>query len=194
MSTKEKKPSTEEKFASLCTFPFDPNKASDCYKVCKIDNPEDFKACEENYKITPIKPKSTTKVAGGRGKSHWGHINNTQAGLIDDCMVESKKPQTLDEVCAFSGGQRPRVLAHLKYLVTKKGSEINLTKDSCIFYPENLNMKDLKSFGSVTTLSIKKKKAAPVEKKEDPAPEKKKETPAKKEEAPAKKKGAKNKK
>ena len=174
----EKKETEPIAFASLCGFGFDPAKAGDCYVVCQVDNPEDFKACLANYESLEVKPKTTSKsVPGGKGKSHWGHINGTQAGLIDDALINAEHPLTLLEIATLANGRLPRVLAHLKYLVTKKEDVVSLTKDNAIFWPENPNMKGMKSVASVTTLFLRKPKKV-VEKKE----EEKKETPPKKEE------------
>ena len=174
----ETKPEPAVPFASLCSFPFDAAKAGDCFTVCKVDNPADFAACLKNYESLEIKPKAASKsVPGGRGKSHWGHINGTQAGLIDDALVNAEHPLTVLEIATLAGGRLPRVLAHLKYLVTKKGDTVSLTKDNAIFWPENPNMKGVKSVASVVTLFLRKPKKVVEKKKEE-----KKETPPKKEE------------
>jgi len=145
----------ETKFVSFCTFDFDPAKNSDCYGVCQKDEPDEFKRCEEHFKAKPVEEKKP-RATGGKGKSEWGHVNGSQAGLIDDCLVGATKPETLDAISKFADGRKPRVLHHLKHLVNNKGVSVELTKDGCIFWKDNANMKKLKSFGSVTTLVLRK--------------------------------------
>ncbi len=110
-----------------------------------------------------MKPKPKASSKGGRGKSFWGHINLTQAGLIDDFLVNATKPTNLTEIATSVGAKPPRVLHHLKHLVKNKGAEVELTKDNRIFWANNQNMLGLKSHGSVTGFFLRKKK--PVEKK-----------------------------
>ncbi len=163
--TDSKNPETKTEFASLCGFPFDPAKKSDCYAVCQNDNPADFKACEDNFKAAPIKPKA--KPAGGKGKSKWGHINGSQAGLIDDYLVGALKPAPLEDIAEFAKGKIPRVLHHLKHLVNNKGATVNLNKDNGIFWTDNPKMKKVKSTGSVTTLFLRKPKVVEDKSKDE---------------------------
>ena len=164
-STKE----TKEEFASFCGFAFDPAKNSDCYTVCKKDEPEEFAKCLAHFETLVIKPKTKTSTAkGGRGKSHWGHINGTQAGLIDDALVTATTPLQLTAIAEFAQGKSPRVLHHLKHLVKNKGASVELTKDNAIYWKDNPNMSELKTHGSVSGLFLRKSK--PAEKpKEDKA-------------------------
>lgn len=164
-NSKDKTTETKTEFSSLCGFPFDPAKKSDCYTVCKKDNPADFKACEDNFKTAPIKPK--TKTVGGRGKSKWGHINGSQAGLIDDCLVTAEKPLLLEDIAAFAKGKVPRVLHHLKHLVKNKEAAIEMDKDNNIFWADNDKMKKVKSTGSVTGLFLRKPKVVKEESKKE---------------------------
>jgi hypothetical protein len=158
---------TKTEFTSFCGFDFDSAKNSDCHEVCSKDEPEEFAKCLAHFETLEVKPKTKTSTAkGGRGKSFWGHINGTQAGLIDDALVTATTPSTLEAIVLFSKGRTPRVLAHIKYLVTKKGATISLTKDNCIFWNDNPNMKGLKAHGCVTGLSIKKAPKVTEEKKE----------------------------
>lgn len=148
--------STEKStFTTLCGFPFDHSTKSDCHVVCQKDNPEDFKACEDHFKTTPVKPEKKA-VTGGKDKSKWGHLNGSQAGLIDDCLVGAKKPLPLSEIAKFADGKPSRVLHHLKHLVKNKGAGIDLTKENLIFWSDQKNMKKVKSIGSVMTLTVKK--------------------------------------
>lgn len=161
---------TKEEFASFCGFEFDPAKNSDCYTVCQKDEPEEFAKCLAHFETLVIKPKAKSSTAkGGRGKSQWGHINGTQAGLIDDALVTAETPLQLTAISEFAQGKSPRVLHHLKHLVKNKGASIELTKDNCIYWADNPNMSGLDSHGSVSGLFLRKSKPAekPVEKKEE---------------------------
>lgn len=144
-------------FISFCTFPFDPAKKSDCYQMCKDDEPEEFARCLKHFEESDIKPKAPTKAkSGGKGKSFWGHVKGSQAGLIDDCLVEATKPVTIQEIAEFAGSKLPRTLHHIKHLATNKGVTISLTSDKCIFWNENPNMTGLEAHGCVTGLTLRK--------------------------------------
>ncbi len=156
MTTAVKSKEEKTEFTSFCTFPFDPATNSDCHVVCQKDEPEEFAKCLAHFQTLEVKPKAKASAKGGRGKSFWGHINGTQAGLIDDCLVKAEKPVTIQEIAKFANGKLPRTLAHVKYLVKTKGAAISLTKDSHIFWHNNPNMLGLKAHGCVTGLFLKK--------------------------------------
>lgn len=163
--------SSPEKFASFCGFDFDPSKKSDCSEICKGENPEEFKRCEEHFKTKPVEKKVNKK---SKGKSKWGHVNGTQAGLIDDCISTAKKLLTLEEIKEFSGSATNyRTLHHLKHLVNDKNVDIQLNKDGKIFWIDG--KVKAKGVGSITTFSLKKKskKSDKKEKKEENKKEKK---------------------
>ena len=184
----------ENTFASFCGFTFDPAKNSDCFQVCKKDEPEEFQKCLKNFEGLEIKPKTKTKKCGGRGKTIWGHLNGSQAGLIDDSLSTATKPILLETICLFSKGKKPRVLHHLKHLEKDLNIPVSLTEDGKIFWAENPNIKGVEIMGSISTMVLRTAKVEKEEKKEEKKEEgivtkdafaKVKKSPAKK--SPAKK-------
>lgn len=167
MSTKpetktEDKP--EVKFASFCGFEYDPAKKADCILVCKGENPEEYDRCVENFKIKPT--KKTAKKSAGKGKSKWGHVNGSQAGLIDDCLENATKLVTLEEIQVCAGANsKARTLHHLKHLVNDKGVDVQMNKDKKIFWVDG--KVKAKAAGSITTMFLRKPKAEKPETKKD---------------------------
>lgn len=109
---------------------FDPSPKSECSTICKVDCLQDFNECLKHHQNTPKptrkrtnKPKDsdTTKPTKEKkptlGKSFWGHVKGTQAGLIDDCLINADRPLALDEIVACANTDRfARVLAHIKWV------------------------------------------------------------------------------
>lgn len=166
MSTKEKEtPTKETEFKSFCGFDFDPAKKSDCATTCQKENPDEYKRCVENFKTKPVKEKKKAST-GGRGKSKWGHINGTQAGLIDVCLAEATKLVTLDEIREYSGAAtKARTLHHLKHLVNDLGVDVQLNKDGKIFWAGGYVR--VAGVASITTLVLRKKKITKTKEKKE---------------------------
>jgi len=161
MSKKE----TKTTFTSLCGFDFDPKAKGDCYTVCQSENPDEFKACEEHFKAKPA-PVKKKAVKGGKGKSKWGHVNGTQAGLIDDCLVGATKLLTLEEIRDFAGAaSNARTLHHLKHIVANRGADVQLNKEGKIFWVDG--KVKAKGVASISTMVLRKNKTKNADEKKE---------------------------
>ncbi|MCK5850431.1 MAG: hypothetical protein KAH23_05900 [Kiritimatiellae bacterium] len=133
LSALEKTPETPEEFKSMCGFPFDPAPAGSCTKTCKGENPEAFKACQENFKATAKKSTPGTTSKSKRGKNTWGHLNGCQGALIDDRFLTAGGAHTLEEIMTAAGASRPRVISHLKHLVAVWNVDLRITSEKAYF-------------------------------------------------------------
>ena len=151
----------ENTFKPFCGFDFDPSKSGDCFEICKIDNPDEFKKCLENFEKAPAPVKAKTISRTTKGKSCWGHLAGSQAGLIDELLKNSAEPLSLDEISESVGGRPPRVLHHIKHLEKDLNLDVRATSEKGIYvilgipHPDN---KDKSVSGhSVKTLTTTKK-------------------------------------
>lgn len=155
---------------------FDPSETSECVTLCKEDNPDAFEACRKHEESKPAPAKKKKAATGGRGKTVWGHVVGTQAGLIDVCLHEAVAPKTLEEIADFSGGRVPRVLHHLKHLVTDVKIGVVFTdSDKKIFWSEAGFASEIKEETKPVTDYVLRKKAAPKKEsaeKSEPEPKK----------------------
>jgi hypothetical protein len=173
---------------------FDPSETSECVTLCKEDNPDAFEACRKHEESKPAPAKKKKAATGGRGKTVWGHVVGTQAGLIDVCLHEAVAPKTLEEIADFSGGRVPRVLHHLKHLVTDVKIGVVFTdSDKKIFWSEAGFASEIKEETKPVTDYVLRKKAAPKKEsaeKSEPEPKKDAEPEPKKDAEPEPKKDA----
>lgn len=73
-----------------------------------------------------MEPKTTEKAktaekAKATTKTKYGHIIGTQAGNIDEALIQSKKPVTVEELAKKLSLSTPRVKSHLAHLQKAKG-------------------------------------------------------------------------
>lgn len=128
----EPKPPTEEpEFIPFCGIKdvFDPSSTSECSTICRKDCPDAFADCLKHQETKPsITKKRTSSATKERkpsaGKSFFGHVRGTQAGLIDDCLMNAERPMALDEIADCAGTERmPRVLHHIKHVQNNRMSQ-----------------------------------------------------------------------
>lgn len=125
-------PEVPEKFESMCGFEFDAAAASSCATTCSVENPEAYAACLANFKSTP--KKSTRKATGKRrGKNQWGHLIGCQGELIDQCFLTTGGAHSMKEIMEQAKATRPRVVSHLKHLVSVWKVDLRVTEDNKYF-------------------------------------------------------------
>ncbi len=132
---------TPKEFKSMCGFEFDPAQAGSCFKTCQEENPEAFAACQANFKLTAKKTPATSKAK--RGKNVFGHLNGCQGALIDEAFLTTGGAHSVKELMEFAKATHPRVISHLKHLVSVWNVDLRLTEDKK-YYIEGRNSTGLK--------------------------------------------------
>jgi len=129
-----------EEFKSDCGFPFDCANSSDCFTVCKMDAPQNYAACLANFEKCgkAVKTRKTTARAKGpaKGRSAFGHLAGSQAGLLDDALFNAGVPVTLAEMAEIAGAKVPRSGHHYRHLTNDLAVIVMMTVDKKIFLAE----------------------------------------------------------
>lgn len=136
----------EAKFFSFCGFPFDPDKNSECYTMCKEDSPEEFNKCLENFKKKPVAPKKKKKKkSSGEGMNRFGRRIGSQAALIEKALDE-EEPMTVKELAEYAGCEANRVRRHFRRLIhTEQKAKVLIDPDGKVFFLSRFPDKDGKS-------------------------------------------------
>lgn len=133
----ENTPEPEAPFQSYCGFDFDPAHGSDCHTECKEATPEQYERCLKHYKET-AQPKSSKASKTGtprKGKNRWGHLNNSQAELIDRCLLQ-EEPTNIAGIAEFAGARKPRTRHHLLHLKKDWNVALSITEGGQIILDE----------------------------------------------------------
>lgn len=117
---KEETPKAE--FTPMCGLEFDPAAKSSCNVQCKYEFPDNFKECQENFKVEPEK-KPAAKRGPSQGMNQWYHRPGSQGGNLDNFFTEGKAG-TVAEIAAFAGCKDSRVMIHIKHLIADFDVEI----------------------------------------------------------------------
>jgi hypothetical protein len=114
----EVKPEPETPFVTFCGCSFDPALGSDCYLECREATPEQYTRCVDHFKVVITeKPKRSPAARGGKkGKNVWGHLNGSQAELIDQCLLTAVAPISLMDIAAFANAAIGRTRHHIRHL------------------------------------------------------------------------------
>jgi hypothetical protein len=130
-------PEPEAPFQSFCGFDFDPAHGSDCHTECQNATPEQYQRCVDHYQAT-AKPKSGRASATGtpkKGKNKWGHLNNSQAELIDRCLLE-EEPTNIAGIAEFAKARKPRTRHHLLHLKKDWNVKLSITEGGQVILDE----------------------------------------------------------
>lgn len=148
---KEVEPKEEEwkeaEFFSFCGFPFDPDENSECYTMCRIDSPEEYQKCLENFKKSPAPTPKKKKGApkGGQGTNRFGRRIGSQAALIEKALDE-EEPMTVKELAEYAGCETNRVRRHFRRLIhTEQKAKVLIDPDSKVFFLSRFPDKEGKS-------------------------------------------------
>ena len=143
LSALQEVPEVPEEFKSMCGFEFDPAAAGSCTKTCKAENPDAFKACQDNFKLTAKKATPGGASKAKRGKNVFGHLNGCQGALIDDAFIVTGGAHTMEDIMKFAGATRARVISHLKHLYSVWNVDLRITTDNKYFIQGGVNTTDL---------------------------------------------------
>lgn len=122
-----------EVFKSFCGFDYDPSEASACFTACQKENPEAYAACVVNFKAVADAKGAKGVAKGRRGKNIFGHLIGCQGAKIDDIFTVMKGAHNLEQIMVYADATRPRVISHLKHLVSVWNVDLRITDDGKYF-------------------------------------------------------------
>ena len=130
-------------FVAFCGESFDCKANSECFTICKADNPEEFAKCEAHFKATAVPAEKAKSGKPKRGKNVYGHLIGSQAGLIDDALTLAEGPVTIEEIAEFAGAKKPRTRHHIKHLQNDWKVIVKITPEKKLFLGTLTRFKEL---------------------------------------------------